>query len=431
MDPRYEKTAHTRMICDRLDALARGDIRKLMLFVPPRHGKTYHAGERFPAYCFGQNPSWQIITTSYTIDLARASSRKARNIMREETWPFPDVELAEDTQGAEEWRLTDGGVMKAAGVGGSITGFGAHLLIIDDPVKGRAEAESATYRQNAWEWYTDVARTRVMRDGRQLVMMTRWHEDDLAGRILASSDGPNWEVLRLPAIAEEDDPLGREVGAALWPGGMADVPDPALIGSRSFSALYQGSPKPAQGTLFKREWFANRYKTLPSNLKRGAIFVDGAWKDGVGNDRSAMAVWLTNGIDYFVHDAFAGRMEYPELKLKVAAFWDRHKLAAPTMKPLVEDAASGIPLIQEFSRSTNIPIIGVKVDKSKYVRAEAVTPEFESGRVYLPEGAAWLDEWIEEHIAFPSVKHDDFVDTTSGALGYIKGSNNFAFAESF
>lgn len=164
---------------------------------------------------------------------------------------------------------------------------------------------------------------------------------------------------------------------------------------------------------------------------RGVVFLDGAWKVGVGNDRSALAAWVTNGRDYFIVDAFAGRLEYPDLRAKAAAFWNRHRNLAPSMRFCVEDAASGIPIIQEFRRATSIPVVGVSVDKSKYVRAEAVTPEFESGRIYLPEGAPWADAWIEEHIAFPAGKYDDYVDTTSGALGELKArKSGWSFAGS-
>lgn len=432
MDPDYDPSLpHAKIICEYLDALVNREIENLAIFMPPQHGKSYHFSQRFPAFALGVSGGKSLVATvSYTIDVARKNSRAARAIVDDPRYPFQDVRLESGAAAVDEWYTTAGGGVKAAGVGGSLTGFGANIIGIDDPFKGRAEADSLTVREATWLWYQEVVSTRQRANTQKLLAMTRWHEDDTAGRILNSGAAKSWTVLNLRSIAEEDDPLHRPVGEVLWPGGPKplSVVD-GEISSRGFAALYQQRPSPDTGSLFKREWFAKRYRELPSGIKRGVVYLDGAWKEGVGNDRSALALWLTDGINYYIADAFAGRMEYPDLKLKAQAFWDRHRHAAPTMKFCVEDAASGIPIIQEFGRSTNIPVIGVKVDRSKYVRAEGVTPEFESGRVYLPEDAPWADEWIEEHVAFPSAKHDDYVDTSSGGLGYIKMRGNTYSAE--
>jgi predicted phage terminase large subunit-like protein len=431
LDPGYIETRHTRMLCAHLQALADGEIQKLMIFMPPRHGKTYHASERFPAFFEGINGGEaDIILASYTIDRARASSRKVRELFKDRTWPFVDVGLDPDSQAVDEWRTTSGGIVKAAGVGGSMTGFGAHLLAIDDPIKGRAEANSELQRESQWEWYTEVARTRLMAKARELLVTTRWHEDDIAGRIHDTPAITKWTVLRLPAVAEENDPIGRAVGEPLAPELGIEIPRPDLgeISLRGFAALYQGNPTPAEGGLFKRAWFANRYRELPT-LTKAALFLDGAWKEGIGNDRSAIALWGTDGRNYYLIDAWASRVEYPDLKQKVKDYWTRwkEKGVAPTFWPCVEDAASGIPIIQEFRRTTSIPIVGVTVDKSKYTRAEAVTPLFEAGKCFLPEDAPWIDEWIEEHVSFPG-KHDDLVDTTSGALARLANVSTLTWA---
>lgn len=428
MDPYYIRTRHTHALCEHLQALGDGEINKLMIFMPPRHGKTYHASERFPAWYLGRKPDAQIILSSYTIIRARASSRRARGLFREPTWPFYDAKLDPLSQAVDEWRTSAGGVVLAAGVGGSMTGFGAHLLNIDDPIKGRAEANSETQRESTWDWYTDVAKTRLMRDAKELIPCTRWHEDDIPGRILNSAGASKWTVLRLPAIAEEDDPIGREPGEPLAPELGIEIPQPSLgeISTRGFAALYQGRPAPAEGDLFKRAWFAKRYRELPKIVK-AALYLDGAWKEGIGTDRSAIGLWATDGIDYFLVDAWANQCEYPDLKLKFRDYWNRWKDLTKTFWPCVEDAASGIPIIQELRRTTSIPIVGVTVDKSKYTRAEAVTPLFEAGKCYLPEDAPWLDEWIEEHVAFPG-KHDDLVDTTSGALAKLANASTMTWA---
>ena len=431
MDDGYQRTPHTRLLVEHLEALANREIEKLAIFMPPRHGKTYHASERFPAWFQGlHGGDADIILASYTIDRARASSRRARQLFREPAWPF-DAELAADSQAVDEWRTGAGGVVKAAGVGGSMTGFGADLLVIDDPIKDRAEANSATRREQIWDWYTEVAKTRLQRGGLELLMMTRWHEDDLAGRILESAGASKWTVLRLPARAEEGDPLGRPIGEALWPDGPP-LPDPALgeITTRAFTALYQGRPTADDGDIFQRAWMNRRYKTLPA-LKRAAFYVDGAWTGkssaGVSSSRSAIGVWGTDGIDYYLVHAWADHVEYPDLRTKVRDAYAHWRNVAAAFTPCVEQAASGIPILQELKRSSAIPFVGVKVDQSKVVRAEAVSPLFESGKVLLPESAPWLDDWIEEHIKFPTGTTDDLVDTTSGALARLSMGTTISF----
>lgn len=434
MDPAYRHLRHAKMLCDHLQALADGDIQKLMVFMPPRHGKTYHSSERFPAWFLGRRPNSQIIIASYTIKLAREASSKARGLFKEDEWPFFDAKLDPLSQAVDEWKTTDGGLVLATGVGGTAAGFGANLLIIDDPVKNREEANSEVDREKKWTWYTEVAARRVQANlltnepGKELICTTRWHEDDICGRILDSGAASEWTILRLPAIAEENDPLGRDVGEPLAPELGVILPKPELgqITLRGFEALYQGNPTPAEGALFKRAWFSKRYRELPT-LVKAALFLDGAWKEGVGTDRSAIGLWATDGVNYYLVDAWAKQVEYPDLKPKVKDYWNRWQGIAPVFTPCVEDAASGIPLIQEFKRTTNIPLVGVKVDKSKYTRAEAVTPLFEAGKCFLPEDAPWLDEWIEEHVSFPG-KHDDLVDTTSGALARLANASTLTWA---
>ncbi len=430
MDPLYESTQHTRFINDHLDALQRREIDKLILSVPPRHAKTYLSGERFPAFWLGRNPHDQIIMASYSIDRARASSRKARALIADERWPFFGVALQRGAEGVDEWQTTAGGVFKAAGVGGAVTGFGAHLFVTDDAFKGWAEASSPTINDATWEWFQSTARTRIMRGGAQLVVGTRWRENDVTGRILNSKGASQWTHLRLPAIAEDGDPLGRAIGDELWPGGMASVPSVALgeISSRAFASMYQGNPTPDDGDIFKREWFGQRYTAL-APATRAAIWVDGAWKTGVTNDRSAIAVWQFTGEHYDLVHAWADRVEYPELRAKVRDVYTRFSASLAVRPALcVEDAASGTPLVQELRRD-GLPIIGIPAKGSKAVRAEAIVPLFESKRVRLPASAPWLDDWIEEHMKFPAGAHDDFVDTTSGALDRLQSGHGVVFAE--
>ena len=314
-----------------------------------------------------------------------------------------------------------------------MTGFGADLLVIDDPIKDRVEANSEVRRNQVWDWYTEVAKTRLQRGGLELLMMTPWHEDDISGRIQNSAGASRWTVLRLPALCDDPatDPLGRTQGEVLWPDGPP-LPSVALgeISTRAFQALYQCAPTAQDGDIFQRAWMNRRYKRLPE-LKRAAFYVDGAWtgkkSPGVSSSRSAIGVWGTDGIDYYLVHAWAELVEYPELKRKVVDSYRHWRPIAPSFTPCVEKAASGIPILQEMKRSSSIPFVGVNVDQSKVVRAEAVSQLFESGHVLLPESAPWLDDWIEEHIKFPTGTTDDLVDTTSGCLARLSMASTMTF----
>jgi len=433
--PNYQPAAHTDYLIDRLQALEqRTGKRKLMVFMPPQVGKSYHVSQRFPAWYMGRNPSHDVILASYASELAESHSRAVRDLMSEDVYPF-DVDVAPDNSAAKLWASTGGGKMRAAGVGGGLTGFGANLAIIDDPFKDREEADSQTIRDKVWGWYQDVLRTRVRADGLMVLMLTRWHEDDLAGRILAGEDASEWEVVVIPAIAEESDLLGRPVGEALQPVGYGSPAEYARqlpsvargeTSSRSFAALYQQRPAPEEGGMLKRSWM-QRWASLPPSRvdERGNPYagpwmviqtVDSAWDEGVGHDYSVIATWGTDGVDRFLLNIWRKRVEYPDLKAAI-----RKEFTTAQWRPraiFVEDAANGRPVIQELKR-TGLPVIGRKPVGSKVSRLDAVTPWFESGHVYVPSASEWVDEWITEHLLFPNVKHDDQVDTTSSALGEI------------
>ncbi len=417
MDPGYQPAAHTRLLCEHLEALERGDLDRLAVFMPPRHSKTYHVSERFPAWYLGRNPDRQVILASYGAELAEGNSRRARNLFEHPRWPFA-AKLAGDSHAVNRWHTSAGGVVVAAGVGGALTGFGADLLLIDDPVKGREDADSELQRERAWQWYIEVARTRLMPGGRIGLCQTRWHEDDLAGRILNGAGAAGWTVLNLPALADDNDPLGRVLGAPLWPAWFSRDSLLALqteLGSRAWSALYQQAPTAAEGGMFKRGWMAQRYSEPPKLLGL-VLAVDSAFKTGVMNDYSAIAAWGVTPTGYYLIDAWRDRVEFHDLKRIVVASAEVHKPAAV----LIEDTAAGQSVIQELKRETRLPIVPIKVTAPKETRAAAVSPLFEAGKIHLPASAPWLDDWIEEHVAFPTGRHDDWVDTTSMALARLR-----------
>lgn len=425
MDPGYKDVRHTRAVVEHLEALERREIQRLAIFMPPRHSKSYHASERFPAWFLGRNPEAKIIVGCHTQRLADTKSRIIRRLLLDEgRWPFT-VALSRDSAAVQSWSLDTGGGLVAAGVGTAIAGLGADVLVIDDPIASREEADSQTMREAVWDWYTNDARTRLQPNGREVFMMTRWHEDDLAGRILNGPTAKSWTVLSLPEYALKDDPLGRLEGEMLWPVGWLTpefiAEQKVLLGSRSFEALYQQNPQPASGLTFRREWFDNVYVNAPEPT-RTVVAVDGAWKTGVANDRSAIAHWGTDKQKHWPIDVLAGRWEYPDLRAHLIAFCER----ANPGKVLIEDAASGTALIAELKRDTRLPVIGVKPISSKVARVEAVTPYFESGRILVPERASWKEDWVDEHLRFPAGVHDDQVDTSAMALSDLAVKPRFS-----
>lgn len=429
MYPGYVPSRFHRMIAEHLEAIARGDIRFLSISMPPRHGKSLLASVHFPAWFLGNYPDKRLIGCSYTAALANRFSRQARNILSDQRSPFPEVKPAKDAQNVTSWDIAGhlGGYV-SAGVGGSITGMGAHVLLIDDPVKSAEEADSEVRRETAWEWLTGTAITRLEPAGAVVMIGTRWHEDDLIGRAL-NMEGADWTVINLPAQAEEADALGRAAGDYLWPERFGDAEYAAMrqrVGERNWQALYQQRPTAAEGGMFKRPWW-RYYDTLP-DLTEVVITVDSAFKTGVGADFTAVAVWGHDGAgSYYLIDCIEERVEFPELIRLCEATWEAHRWRARTVPLLIEDKASGQSAIQVLKRPERradgtirpaLPVIPFKVTagESKEARAESVSPVVEAGRAFLPARATWRERFIDQHANFPLAAHDDMVDTTSMGL---------------
>ena len=432
--PTYETAEHLEALDVALEAVEQGTIKRLMVIMPPRHGKTEKISVRYPCWYMGKHPSDYIVQAGYAESIALTHSRKARDVFisREMDALFPEVRYrperaAQETiiperQAAHEWGTVQGGSYYAVGIGGGLTGRGFDLGIIDDPVKDAEEAESITYRERAWDWYTQVFYTRQAPRAAIIIVMTRWHEDDLVGRLLKlASKDPNadqWTVLHFPAIKD---------GKALWPeryplnvlesirAGQADNPEEPGQGSRAFESLYQGNPTIAAGQIIKREWW-RFYRELPNHLTRKIQSWDTAFKDKQQNDYSVCTTWGETSDRFYLIDVWRGKVEFPELKRAATALYDRD---LPDVV-LVEDKASGQSLIQELERHTKIPILPVKVDINKVARANSVTPIIESGKVELPDNAPWLIDYIEEMSAFPNAAHDDQVDSSTQALNWMR-----------
>lgn len=403
--------------------MERGEIDRLIITIAPRHGKSELASVRFPAWYLGRNPDKRVIGASYAAALAYRMSRQARNIVTGQGWPFPH-RLANDLAQVQQWDIAGhrGGYL-AAGIGGPITGQGANLLILDDPIKNQEEADSATYRENVWEWYTSTAYTRLEDKGAIVLIQTRWHHDDLAGRLIAAQaqGGDQWTLLHLPALADVGDPLGREPGAALWPE-KYDVAAleriKQAVGSRVFAALYQGQPSNDDTALLKREWW--RFYGGPTGIDLPHHFDDGlqSWdmtfKGGSLNDYVSGQVWRKAGANCYLIDRDKRRMDFPTTLKAIRAMSAQHPAV---LTKLVEDTANG-PAVIATLRDEIPGLIPVQPQGGKVARVNAVAGLIEAGNVYLPHPsiAPWVTEFIEECTAFPTGAHDDDVDAMSQAL---------------
>lgn len=427
--PDYVAAPHHRIIADRLEKVERGEITRLMISMPPRHGKSQLASRLFPAWFMGRNPKKQVIAASYNSELARDFGRDVRNIVGGAPFLrlFKDVQLSQDSTAADRWHTSEGGAYIAAGVGTATTGRGAHLLLIDDPVKDREAADSAVIREATWNWYTSVAYTRLMPGGSVVLIQTRWHEDDLAGRLLRqmkNGDGDRWEVLSLPAI--------DEAGEALWPDWypierLEQIR--SVVGPRDWSALYQQSPRVEGGAILKRDWWRRWERPEPPECQYILQSWDTAFSERQSADYSALTTWgVFGGADDATPNAILlgarkGRWSFPDLKRVAIEEYRKHK---PDLV-LIEQKASGMPLHQEL-RAAGVPVIPYSPTRDKVTRAHTAAVVLEGGRVWAPE-KAWSDEVIDECAAFPAGAHDDYVDSVTQALIRIRSGGSLPVAD--
>ena len=439
--PDYRFSRHNLLLINALMQVEAGNIKRLIINCPPRHGKTMLISEYFPPWYMGRNPSHQIIATTYSFERAGDTGRKVRNHMIDPMHCkiFPHCGLALDSKSANKLATDQGGEFYSVGTGGPITGRGANLFLIDDPIKSRKEADSELARNRLWEWYKGVAYTRLMPTNAIILINTRWHFDDLTGRLLEEMAHENWVVLNLPAICDsEDDLLKREIGEALWP---SDYPVGVLeniqvtIGTREWNAQYQQQPLPTEGGMINIDWF-NKYDHkeltvmqgsinqkkpyVPFGIKRFVISWDTAFKEEQLNDPSAATVW-GEGADnnFYLVDVVNKRMKYPKLKKAAIELYEKYmKYGLGNVPVLIEDKASGQSLIQDLKHETRMPIIARPADANKQIRMSSASPLIEAGRVYLPDRASWLVGYETQLARFPLWKNDDMVDSTSQFLNW-------------
>lgn len=416
-----------KQVCVALNKFYSGEIKKLAIFMPPQCGKSELASRLFPAYALGRNPDLKIALAAYQHDLAAGFNRSIQRYIQSDEYK----ELFNISIGGEgyqknnnEFEITDHtGRFTAVGVGSALTGKPVDIGIIDDPIKDRKEAESKRYRDRVWEWYTDVFKTRLHNDSRQLICLTRWNEDDLIGRIF-KKEREEWTVIIFPGLKEDDsnpdDP--RKIGEALWKerhsreSYLADKRD----SERKFASLIQQRPAPAEGTLFLEKWFRT-YTSVPVFEK---IFQswDCSFKDEKDSDYVAGTIWGAVKSQLYLIGLYHGKWDF----VKTVQMILRATKSYPnTTSILIEDKANGPAIISTLKQK--VPgIIPINPDGGKYSRAYAATDYFEAGNILFPSKdiSDWIDVVKNELKIFNNGKHDDIVDSISQAINYYYNKHN-------
>ena len=410
---------HHRIIAEKLEKVARGELKRLIINMPPRHSKSEFASFLMPAWFLGRNPKLKIIQATHNTELAVRFGRKVRDLIDDPQYKdiFPDTNLKEDNKGAGKWQTSAGGEYFAAGVGAAVTGRGADLFVIDDP-HSEQDAMSEGAFDNAYEWYTSGPRQRLQPGGSIIIVMTRWGKKDLTGRLIAAQGSDimsdQWEVVEFPAILPSDKPLWPEV----WE-------KDALLGIKAslpvqkWNAQWQQTPTSSDSAIIKREWWQAWEKEEIPPVKYILQSYDTAFSKKESADYSAITTWGVfepeeGGPDNIVlMDAQRGRWNFPELKEKA---FEEHEYWEPDMV-LVEAKATGTPLIDEL-RLRGIPALGFSPGKGrdKVTRMHMVAPLFEAGVVWAPTEKKFAEEVIEEVVSFPNGDHDDFCDSMTLAL---------------
>ena len=416
--PSFITGSHHRIFAEKLERVARGELKRLIVNMPPRHTKSEFASYLFPAWVMGQSPETKIIQATHTAELAVGFGRKVKNLLDSEIYRdvFPDIQLARDAKASGRWSTDKGGEYYAVGVGGALAGRGANLCIIDDPVSEQ-DALSPTALDNIYEWYTSGPRQRLQPGGSIIIVMTRWSIRDLTAKVLqkqAEGGADQWEVVEFPAIFPDTDNV-------LWPEFWSrDELDgvKASIPVAKWNAQYLQNPTAEEGAIIKREWWNVWESDDPPIVDYVIQSYDTAFTKSERADYSAITTW---GVFYpdegdeaaiILLDAEKGRWEFPELKDAAMRLYQEFE---PDMV-LIEQKASGTPLTQDL-RKMGIPVSGFTPGRGadKFSRMNACSPVFESGMVWCPE-TRWAEEVIEECAAFPNGEHDDLADSMTQAI---------------
>jgi predicted phage terminase large subunit-like protein len=418
MWPGFIHGRHHALMARKFEEIAEGKLKRLIINMPPRHTKSEFASNMLPAWFLGNHPDKKVIQSSNTADLAVGFGRKVRNLVDSEQYAkiFPNVSLRADSKAAGRWATNHNGDYFAIGVGGTVTGKGADLLIIDDPhseQEARLAQGDPSVFDSVYEWYTSGPRQRLQPGGAIIIVMTRWSDKDLTGRVL-KSDNTDWELIELPAIMPSGNPLWPEFWSLTELLALKEELPPF-----KWNAQYQQKPTGEEGAIVKRDWWKRWESERPPRCEYIIQSWDTAFTKSQRADYSACTTWGVfhrdeneGDVNIILLDAFKEKMEFPELKAKAKDMYDEWEPDSC----IIEAKAAGAPLIHELRR------MGVYVQdytpsrgNDKFVRLNSVTDLFSSGKVWAPE-TRWADEVIEEMARFPNAEHDDLVDSSVQAL---------------
>ena len=425
MWPEFITGRHHKIISEKLERVAKGELKRLIINMPPRHTKSEFASYLFPAWMIGKNPAMKIIQATHTTELAVGFGRKVKNLLERDEYLeiFPDAKLAVDSKASGRWDTARGGMYYAVGVGSNLAGRGADLCIIDDP-HSEQTAMSNTGFDDAWDWYTGGPRQRLQPGGAIIVVMTRWSEKDLTGQLTRSMArdplADQWEIVEFP--------MELPSGDACWPEYWSKEDLTAVKASipvSKWNAQYQQNPTGDETSILKREWWNLWEKKQVPALEYVIQSYDTAFTKKETADFSAITTW---GVFYpnesgtpnlILLDSQKGRWDFPELKqvaFDLYKFWDPETV-------IIEAKATGVPLTHEL-RSMGIPVVNFtpSMGNDKVSRVHSVAPLFESGMIWAPE-TTWAEELIEECAAFPNGEYDDLVDSTTQALMRYRQGN--------
>lgn len=445
----YEFNWHHKLLCDKLQDFALGKIKRLMVFMPPRHGKTELASRRLPAWIFGINPNARIISTSYSAELSSSFNRDVQRIIDSKEYAeiFPETYLNSKNVRSDansKWIRNNDvfeivnhkGMYRCAGVGGSITGTGGDYLIIDDPIKNYEDAKSGTMRRKVIEWYSSTLYTRQEKDAGIMIIQTRWHEDDLSGYLIDRSKkesefSDKWDVVSLPALSNGETALDqrKNIDEPLWENKYNYnwlMTTKNTLGSFQFSALYQQNPTPNDGSFVKLSWI-KKCEIAPDHFTE----IIQSWDMSFGSTSENASfvvgsVYGRIGASVYLLDQVRGQWNFSET---IAQFKFMNKKHPKALRKLVERKANGQAVID--SLCLEVPgIIPVDPVGSKESRLASCQPMYEAGNIYYVE-ASYVDDHIDEIISFPNGKFNDRVDTESQALNYFKDQPHDKFDERY
>jgi len=426
MWPEFISGNHHRIVAEKLEQIAKGEIKRLIINMPPRHTKSEFASFLFPAWMIGRNPAMKIIQATHTTELAVNFGRKVKNLIETEDYSnvFPKTELAADSKASGRWDTKSGGMYYAVGVGSNLAGRGGDLIIIDDPHSEQTALSNSGFEQ-AWDWYTGGPRQRLQPGGAIVLVQTRWSEKDMTGQLIRAQAkderADQWDIVELPALMPSGNPCWPE----FWSKDEL-LSVKASVPPYKWNAQYQQDPTAEELSILKREWWLKWEKPEVPNLQFVIQSYDTAFSKKETADFSAISTW---GVFYpqeiggspaiILLDVKKGRWDFPELKAvakELYGFWEPETV-------IIEAKASGMPLTHEL-RQMGIPVVNFTPSKGndKLSRVHSISPLFEAGMVWAPD-EPWAEEMIEECAAFPNGRHDDLVDSMTQALMRYRQGN--------